>query len=288
MCRLYGFRATEPTKVECSLVYAQNALLVQARGDSEGEVHGHGWGVATYDDGRLHVERQAWAAYHGEYFARAAARTYSRTVVAHVRQATVGGVALENTHPFSDGRWAFAHNGTIVGFQGMRERFLEAMSSGQRAKIAGTTDSEHLFRLLLSLRRARPERTLPEVLRQALELVGEWMEGGPTGGNPGLNVIWTDGRDMVASRWGRTLYLLERDGVSDCEVCGFPHVHHAPGGTYRAVALASEPLTDTESWREVPEGTLIHVDEEVRVRLEPWAVPRVPRVATARSLAAEP
>ena len=25
MCRLYGFRANEPTKVECTLVYAQNA-----------------------------------------------------------------------------------------------------------------------------------------------------------------------------------------------------------------------------------------------------------------------
>ena len=27
MCRLYGFRANEETKVECTLVHAQNALL---------------------------------------------------------------------------------------------------------------------------------------------------------------------------------------------------------------------------------------------------------------------
>jgi glutamine amidotransferase len=156
----------------------------------------------------------------------------------------------------------------------MRERFLEAMSPSQRAEIGGATDSEHLFRLLLSLREASPERTLLEVLHQALGLVREWMEGGPAGGNPGLNVIWTDGRDLVASRWGRTLHLLERDGVTDCEICGFPHVHHEPGTTYRAVVLASEPLTHTESWREIPDGTLIQVDEDLRVRLEPWAVPR--------------
>lgn len=33
MCRLYGFLANERTKVECSLVHAQNALLHQSRAD---------------------------------------------------------------------------------------------------------------------------------------------------------------------------------------------------------------------------------------------------------------
>ena len=32
MCRLYGFRATEPTRLECALVRAQNSLVVQSRG----------------------------------------------------------------------------------------------------------------------------------------------------------------------------------------------------------------------------------------------------------------
>ncbi len=38
-------------------------------------------------------------------------------IVAHIRKATVGGVALANTHPFQRelwGRWwVFAHNGTL-------------------------------------------------------------------------------------------------------------------------------------------------------------------------------
>ena len=50
MCRLYGFHATEPTKVECSLVHAQNALMSQSRVDSQGLSHGHGWGVASVRD----------------------------------------------------------------------------------------------------------------------------------------------------------------------------------------------------------------------------------------------
>jgi len=31
MCRLYGFLATDPTRVECSLVESQYALLAQSR-----------------------------------------------------------------------------------------------------------------------------------------------------------------------------------------------------------------------------------------------------------------
>jgi predicted glutamine amidotransferase len=100
MCRLYGFRATEPTTVECTLVRAQNALIVQSQRDQEGRSNAHGWGVAVYPNGGLpHVERQAWAAYHGEHFREAAVRAHARTVVAHVRRATMGVPALENTHP---------------------------------------------------------------------------------------------------------------------------------------------------------------------------------------------
>src|ERR687897_3268653 len=57
MCRLYGFRATEPTTVECTLVSAQNALIVQSQRDQEGRSNAHGWGVAVYPNrGLLHVE----------------------------------------------------------------------------------------------------------------------------------------------------------------------------------------------------------------------------------------
>src|SRR6476620_10098238 len=39
MCRHYAFRANEPTKVECTLVRAQNALLAQSRADRRGKTH---------------------------------------------------------------------------------------------------------------------------------------------------------------------------------------------------------------------------------------------------------
>jgi len=94
MCRLYGLHANKPTRVECSLVRAQNALIEQSRKDREGFTNAHAWGLAAQFEGARFVEKQAWAAYHGEHFKKAAAHIYSKTVIAHVRPATVGPPAL--------------------------------------------------------------------------------------------------------------------------------------------------------------------------------------------------
>ncbi|WP_419187581.1 class II glutamine amidotransferase, partial [Stieleria bergensis] len=105
MCRLYGFRSNEPTKVECTLVHAQNALLIQSRSDEIGRAHSDGWGIGYYEDQNPHVERNASAAHHGLHFSNAAERVYSPTVISHVRLATVGIPTVENCHPFRFGNW---------------------------------------------------------------------------------------------------------------------------------------------------------------------------------------
>lgn len=270
MCRLYGFRANEPTRVECSLVHAQNALMAQSRGDSEGLVHGHGWGIAEHPNGVPFVEKRAWAADHGEYFTKSAARVYARTVIAHVRRATVGPPGIENTHPFVHGRWLFAHNGTVPDFEAIRMRLVEAMDPLHRNEINGSTDSEHIFRYLLSLWERAPERPLMETLRLSLNQVIAWCRDVDPDAKVGLNVLFTDGEQFVGSRLGRTLWYLERDAILPCEFCGKPHVHHKPKQAYRAVEIASEPIT-REDWLQVPDGTVYTVDPDLRLRIAPLA-----------------
>ena len=268
MCRLYGFRATEPTRVECSLVHAQNALMAQSREDREGLTHGHGWGVAEHPDGVPFVEKQAWAAYHGEHFKKTAARVYARTVVAHVRRATVGAPSLENTHPFVHGAWLFAHNGTVRNFDRVRERLLPALDPLHRNEIRGTTDSEHLFRYLLTLWQRNPQVSLLETLRVGLRQVVAWSREVDPDAAVSLNVLLTDGETMVGSRLGRTLWYVERDGIVECGICGKTHVHHDAKQTYRAVEIASEPITG-EHWLPVPDATVFNVDPDMRLRIEP-------------------
>ena len=258
MCRLYGFYATEPTKVECTLVHAQNALIAQSLSDLSGYAHAHGWGVATFDENGPDIERQAWAAYHGEHFARAAAKAYSRLVIAHVRRATVGGAAIENTHPFSDGKWVFAHNGTVPGFAEIRSVLLDQMGAKHRKAVKGETDSEHVFRYFLSLIDNGAINAEHDLLGAVERLVADVVglaETHAPGKKVGFNIMLSDGERLVGTRFNRSLYFVDRKGVYDCEICGFPHIHHDPDTEYRAIVVASEPVTH-EDWVEIPNHSI--------------------------------
>jgi glutamine amidotransferase len=268
MCRLYGFRANEPTRVECSLVHAQNALMSQSRQDMAGLPNDHGWGIVAYPDGVPFLEKQAWAAWRGEHFRKAAAQVYSHAVIAHVRRATVGPPGLENTHPFVHGRWAFAHNGTLPEFASVRERMMPAIDPVHRTEIGGRTDSEHIFRYLLSLWGRRPHWRLRDILHDGVNRIVEWCREAAPDRPMGINLLWTDGERLAGSRLGRTLWYVERDGIHLCPICNESHVHHAHETHYRCVEIASEPITD-EPWIEVPNGTVYAVDPDLALSFRP-------------------
>ncbi len=281
MCRLYALHANEPTRVECSLVHAQNALMAQSREDEEGLMHGHGWGVADYQDGLPMVERQTWAAFKGEHFAKKAARVYARTVVAHVRRATVGPPAMENTHPFVHGRWIFAHNGTVPNFPRVRDLMLDEIDPANRAEIHGATDSEHVFHYLLSLWAANPQTDLLETLCIGLNRVVEWCRSIDASRRIGLNVILTDGDAIVGSRMGRSLWFLERDGLFTCDICGKSHTHHDPKAAYRSAEVASERITSEPGWKGVPDNSVFSINNDYRFRFLPLDVETVQEDETA-------
>jgi predicted glutamine amidotransferase len=277
MCRLYGFRANEPTKVECTLVRAQNALLIQSGGDLRGLTHPDGWGIAHYENGIPSVERRATAAFADLHFSVAAERVFARTVVAHVRDATVGTPSLANTHPFVLGTWTFAHNGTVRGVDRLEGELLREIGPGLAAQRRGSTDSELSFLWLLSRLRtsgldlespAADPRVLADELARAVRTLAERSQATRTGKQERLNFLLTDGHTMVVSRWHNGLYWTHREGVHDCEICGIPHVHHDERVRYRAVVVASEPISH-EEWREVPEASVLLVDPEVGAAVLP-------------------
>lgn len=288
MCRLYGFIANTPTKVECSLLRAQNALFKQSRLDSRGAANHDGWGIAYYENGLPVVERRSAPAYEGSSFGKAAARAHARVVVAHVRAASVGGSSEANVHPFRLGRWVLAHNGTIPEFQKVRP-FMEAgVDDDLLAQRRGETDSELLFLWILA--RLREEslsairsgvglKLLVAAVRTAIERVDHWCRDLGVGDTPSLNLVMTDGRNLVASRRRNGLYWIARRDFRRCEDCDSchcpdcaydPRARHGPRAGYRAVVVASEPLS-RESWEEMPEDHVLAVDERLRVDLLPIA-----------------
>ena len=277
MCRLYGFLANEETKVECSLVLAQNALMIQSRSDQSGRAHIDGWGIAFYHDSHPELERRATAAYEDLHFSRTAERIFTQAVVAHVRLATVGTPTVVNSHPFTLGPWTFAHNGTVRGFDELRETMLAQTDPWLLAHRLGATDSEHAFHWLLTRMKAagisylepcRDVNALRDVITEAVRRLSEWCAEVDREEPAKLNFVITDGHVLVATRWNNSLYWVCREGIHDCEICGIPHVHHQSGTTYRAIVVASEPLTH-EAWREVPNFSVLTVSEQIEAEMRP-------------------
>jgi len=278
MCRFYGFRATEPTSVAYTLVESPCALLAQSRIDRRGESHPDGWGLGFYvDGGPPEIVRSASPAFEDHQFLAMAERVCARTVLAHVRQATVGGASLANTHPFVYGRWIFAHNGTVFPYAEV-EPLLAAETDPRFAALrGGTTDSEAVFVWLLS-RMARagfdPDDPptepagLVDLLADAMRQLGQWCSTAPPETPARLNLMLTDGDLLLATRWNHTLSWLIRESIHDAEAGRSGASASAGGGAgaYRAVIVASEPLTD-EAWQEVPDRSIVWIDRDVHARL---------------------
>ena len=132
MCQLLGMNANTPTDV----MFTFTGLATRA------DEHKDGFGIAFFEDrGPAPVRRppqrarsRRWPSWCKRYPIK------SDNVIAHIRKATQGRVALENTHPFVRelwGRyWVFAHNGDLKDFQ---PRLHGAF------RPVGDTDSERAF-----------------------------------------------------------------------------------------------------------------------------------------------
>lgn len=287
MCRLYGFHANERTKVECTLVHAQNALLIQSREDRLGRTHPHGWGIGYYEHGLPHVERRATAAFEDLHFSATAERIYSKTIIAHVRLATVGKPAIVNTHPFSHGPWIMAHNGTVTGFARVAPHLEAEVSPRLLSYRQGSTDSELLFLWLLTkMEKSGIELDsqqvgvgeVARVLRQAIPYIDDLCAKEKADQPAKLNILLTNGKILAATRWNNSLYWLKRVGVHDCEICGIPHIDHDRKKNYRAVVIASEPIS-SENWQEVPNHNVLTLAEDLQAELEPLHPTALPLLA---------
>jgi predicted glutamine amidotransferase len=190
MCRVFGCVASEQVSIGDELLRAPNPIVRQSQD------HDSGWGMAVYarTDGADPTCVRFPGAAHSDGDFIEATELRGRIFNVHVRRATVGGLTLDNTHPFCLGNYSFGHNGTVL-------QFAKLLEPGVR-RPAGQTDSEHLFNFLLhdydpgdpigSLRRA--------MASTAARLPFD-----------GLNFLFSDGERLYAYRLGRfELHWLRR------------------------------------------------------------------------------
>ncbi len=141
MCRLLGYVAGRATSIEEILGPEGLAEFTALT-----TVHGDGWGMAWRDDDGTHTTTSPHSAAVDPEYDDLVHRRLGAAGMVHLRWATGGlPVRVENSHPFFEGEYAFAHNGHVAP---MAE--LEALlTPGTRARLVGDTDSERYFRFVL-------------------------------------------------------------------------------------------------------------------------------------------
>lgn len=157
MCRLLGYASRTPVTLTDLLGEDELQGFVELS-----RKHCDGWGFAWATDGGVDTVRVPDPAHASPEFVQVSQEHRSDLAIAHVRWATDGlAIDLDNTHPFTDGRLAFAHNGAI-----RPATALDALVPDDlRAELRGTTDSERYFLAVRDrARRTDPANALAEVV----------------------------------------------------------------------------------------------------------------------------
>jgi predicted glutamine amidotransferase len=261
MCQLLGMNCNAPTDVRFSFTgFAQ-------RGGHTGD-HADGWGIGFFegDEGRglrHFVDHQRAA----DSPVAELIRSYpikSRNVIAHIRKATQGPVALENCHPFVRelwGRyWVFAHNGNLENFAPR----LHANAYGNFRPV-GSTDSELAFCWLMQ-ELAKSHAAMPPVA----ELTATLRELTPTIARFGtFNYLLSNGLALWAHASTNLCHVLRQHPfaharLADADV-SINFAEHTTAQD-RIAVVVTEPLTTNESWvpfapgeiRAYENGALVH------------------------------
>src|SRR5919112_1320672 len=139
MARLFGLIGNRTDLAGRVLSHEADALRVQSKGSL-------GWGIGFYQGGEVLMRRRPIDDTRSSIeMGKVAGDVRADVVLGHVRNATVGSLRTENTHPFRYRQWLFAQTGTLPSFDAIRERLVGSVPEFLRSSIRGETDAEILF-----------------------------------------------------------------------------------------------------------------------------------------------
>ncbi len=250
MCQLLGMNCNVPTDI----VFSFTGFATRGGGT---DTHHDGWGIAFFEGAgvRHFVDHEAAVASPiAQLIKRLPIK--STNVIAHIRKATQGRVALENCHPFVRelwGRyWVFAHNGDLKDFAPLLD--------GPYRPV-GSTDSEHAFCYLMQQLRRRFGDCSPAAdrLRPALEALFAEIAAFGT-----FNLMLSDGTALYAHCSTELHYLVRQYPFAKARLADddlsvdFSQVTTPRD---RVAIIVTEPLTADETWTAFAAGeTRMFVD----------------------------
>ncbi|MEW6690617.1 MAG: class II glutamine amidotransferase [Pseudomonadota bacterium] len=223
MCELFGASAAEPVGM------AHWFAPFRRRGGGVAD-NPDGWGVASWDSGKLRTEKAPEAGATSVRFGVLARALRSELLIAHVRKARHPPVpGMQNTHPFAHtccGReWVFAHNGLVP-------EVISRDTGGELCKPLGETDSEHAFCHLLheiaTCYEGAGDREWMQRLAERADAIAALGK---------FNFLLSDGAYLIAYGHDQLHYLDHPDGRDDLSL------------------VATSPLTP-DPWRRFARGEI--------------------------------
>jgi predicted glutamine amidotransferase len=262
MCQLLGMNCNTPTDITFSF-----SGFAQRGGNTDH--HGDGWGVAFFEGqgdgahsgkGLRHFVDHTSAATSpvAELIRRYPIK--SKNVIAHIRKATQGVVALENCHPFVRelwGRyWVFAHNGDLKGF---------APRLHGSFRPVGSTDSERAFAYIMQ-ELAKSHAGVPSVAELTITLREIAARIAPHGT---FNFLLSNGQALWAHASTNLYYVLRQHPFAHAalvdEDVNINFAEHTQPQD-RVAVVVTAPLTKNEQWVQMQPGQLsVFVNGQVAV-----------------------
>jgi predicted glutamine amidotransferase len=257
MCRWLAYSGS-PIALDEVLFKPANSLVVQSLKSQKGveTTNGDGFGVGWYGrapEPRLY--RSTSPAWNDRNLRELAADVQSGLFLAHVRASTGTAVQQTNCHPFRYRNWLWMHNGLINGFAPARRELLLAVDASLFPSIEGTTDSELMFYLALTL---GLENDPQGAVARMVGLVETVCKRHGVDHPMQMSLAVSDGRDLWFFRYSterksRSLFY-STDIIALRKL--YPDVEQFKTVSEETRLVVSEPFMDLEgAWNEVPEGT---------------------------------
>jgi glutamine amidotransferase len=262
MCRLLGYLGN-PVSLDRLLFKPEHSLVVQSYRPTEmtaGLLNADGFGIGWHHP-QYHSQptrepytyKNTLPIWNDANLPNLSRYIESGCVLANVRSATVGStIDLSNCQPFQHQHWLGIHNGFIADFrQTLYRPIRDRLSDPLYQAIRGSTDSEHLFALVMQELEQQPGLSLTEAVQRSLAILEALAA--PQSISVSANLILSDGQQLVASRFAiagttPTLYWLRDDPLLP-----------------EAVVIASEPLFPGD-WTALPERSLLTVSHDLNLK----------------------
>ena len=281
MARLFGLIGNRADLASRVLASEADALRVTSKG------HPLGWGVGFYQGGDVLIRRRpiddvAQSANGRVDVTKVAGDVRADVLVGQVRNATVGALRTENTHPFRYRQWLFAQTGTLPAFDAIRERLFGSVPEFLRSSIRGDTDAEILFYVFLSFLhdagRLNEALNDPSHVRDALRSSVSVVDGLAAevgAGESEINIIVSNGENLFAFNRGAPMGYRILAGKHDAEALieddlnlrrktpELEQMHFALIGSdfdEDASPLAVSSPTSQSRWKAVPERAIVTLE----------------------------